>query len=150
MRPCAQSKWPGYVTWLTGCSAKAQKNFLPFCLFYLIICWTLFLATILWRMAKYISKTTQTFGSKIKHWHLMQWRTTVTGVKFRRKRKDSSLLDCDIVHRCWSWNISTQVMFDQGTIFASMQGFVLFCCVIVCVCVCVCVFIFSSSLFVCF
>ena len=29
-------------------------------------------------MAKYILKTTHTFGSKIKHWCLMQWRTTVT------------------------------------------------------------------------
>ena len=44
-------------------------------------------------MAKYILKTTQTFGSKIKHWRLMQWRTTVTGVKFWRKKKCSSL-DC--------------------------------------------------------
>ena len=82
--------------------------FLPFAC--LIQCWTLFLATI-WRMAKYILKTTQTFGSKIKHWHLMQWHTTVTGVKFRRKRK--SVLHY-VVCRCWSWNISTHITFDRG------------------------------------
>ena len=86
MWPCAKSKWPGYVTWLTGSSAKARKlQFFPFAC--LLCCWTLFIATILFGMAKYILKTTQTFGSKIKHWCLMQWRTTVTGVKFRRKSK---------------------------------------------------------------
>ena len=52
-------------------------------------------------MAKYFLKTTPTFGSKIKHWRLMQWRTTVTGVKVRRRRK--SVLHY-IVCRCWSWN----------------------------------------------
>ena len=36
-------------------------------------------------MAKRILKTTQSFGTKIKHWCLMQWHTTVTGVKFWRK-----------------------------------------------------------------
>ena len=66
----------------------------PFACF--ILCWMLFLATILWRMVKHVFKTTQTFGSKTKHWCLMQWRTTVT------------------VHGCWSWNISTRVMFDRG------------------------------------
>ena len=105
MRPCAKSKWPGCVTWLTGNSAKAKIfPFFPF--FCLILCWTLFIATILWRMAKYILKTTQSFGSKIKHWCLMWWRTSVTGVKFRRKRK--SVLHY-IVCRCWSWNISTHI-----------------------------------------
>ena len=59
-------------------------------MFNLILRWTLFIATILWRMAKYILKTTQAFGSKIKRWCLMQWRTTVTGVKFWR----NSSLDC--------------------------------------------------------
>ena len=60
---------------------QKRENFIffPFCLFNLIRCWTLFIATILWRMAKYILKITQTFCSKIKHchWCLMQWRTTV-------------------------------------------------------------------------
>ena len=115
MRPCAKSKWPRCVTWLTGCSAKAQfKKKNPFAC--LIHCWMLFIATILWRMAKCILKTTQTIGSKIKHWRLMQWRTTVTGVKFWWKRK--SVLHY-IVCGCWSWNISTHIMFDRG-IFRSL------------------------------
>ena len=74
-------------------SKSAKTFFFSFCLFNLILCWMLFLATILWRMAKYILKTTQTSGSKIKHWCLMQWCTTVTGVKFWQKRVSSSL-DC--------------------------------------------------------
>ena len=89
--PFRQSKRPGCVTCLTGCGAKVRKLFFfSFCLFNLILCWMLFLATILWRMAKYILKTTQTSGSKIKHWCLMQWCTTVTGVKFWQKRVSSS------------------------------------------------------------
>ena len=68
MRPCAKSKWPGCVTWLTGSSAKARKLYcFSFCLFNLIRCWTLFIAAIVFGMAKYILKTTQTFGSKMKH-----------------------------------------------------------------------------------
>ena len=58
MRPCAKSKWPGCVTWLTRSSAIVWI-FFSFCLFNLILCWTLFITTFLWSMAKYILKTTQ-------------------------------------------------------------------------------------------
>ena len=64
-------------------------------------------------MAKYILKTTQTFGSKIKHWRLMQWCTTVTS-KVSTKEKVSSSLHClrrlvmkhFNTHNVWPRNIS--------------------------------------------
>ena len=90
MRPCAQSKWPGCVTWLARCSAKAQKLFFPFCLFNLILCWTLFIAKNLWKIATYILKTAQTFGTLAPDavtYH-SDWSKVMT------KEKVSSSLDC--------------------------------------------------------
>ena len=57
MWPCAKSKWPRCVTWITGSSVKVQKNFFfPFCLFNLIHCWTLFIANFLWRRQNIFKK----------------------------------------------------------------------------------------------
>ena len=92
-----QRSWMGNMTSQMKC--KHVKLFSSFCLFNTMLN---VLATILWKMAKYILKTIQTFGSKIKHWHLMQWCITVTGVKFQPKRKsDLRWTVCG----CWSWNI---------------------------------------------
>ena len=70
---------------------QKRKNFFsPFCLFNLILCWTLFIAKNLWKIAKYILKTAQTFGTLAPDavtYH-SDWSKVMT------KEKVSSSLDC--------------------------------------------------------